>query len=341
MINETKDPQISSGERHADEFGSVSGDPIIKIYDDIKRTNPSLTKKQLDQWNVVLTKAGKIRDSRQSKLLNQTRTQSLFGSGDSEIVATSTISDIGLARATSTITKADIEASGGKKIFSEFAQSYKIVPVWDEVSEQKILGSAKELGRYLADEGKGKASQVFHKGSKGKTNAVKRKETVRLAGGISLYMPPSITTTSTAEYTDSEIGVGAALATAFLDEFKATGASAAPARLKSNSGLRRGFIKAPRMELAFKGIGKRNFSYEFKMIPKSREEADIVREIVKTFRANMLPEFLKGTDRSARFFKMPNTFDISYMYNGGQNQYLHLISTCVCKSVTATYGGDR
>ena len=244
--------------------------------------------------------------------------------------------------------------------------------MWDEVSEQKIVGSAKELDRYLSSTFNG-AKNVFHKGSKGKTNAVKRKETVRLAGGISLYMPPSITTTSTAEYTDSEIGVGAALASAFLDEFKATGASGigdnVTARLnqlgpEAKEGLqnlalksigvvpglqgadvvrdlRRGFIKAPRMELAFKGIGKRNFSYEFKMIPKSREEADTVREIVKTFRANMLPEFLKGTDRSARFFKMPNTFDISYMYNGGQNQYLHLISTCVCKSVTATYGGDR
>ena len=355
MINETKDPQIMASERHAGEFETVSEDYVVKVYDDVKRTNPTLTKKQLSQWNVVLEKAGKIRDSRQSTL---NRTSNLAP----EQIAS-----------TSRITKADIEASGGKKIFSEFAQSYKIVPVWDEVSEQKILGSAKELGRYLADEGKGKASQVFHKGSKGKTNAVKRKETVRLAGGISLYMPPSITTTSTAEYTDSEIGVGAALASAFLDEFKATGASGigdnVTARLnqlgpEAKEGLqnlalksigvipglqgadvvrdlRRGFIKAPRMELAFKGIGKRNFSYEFKMIPKSREEADIVREIVKTFRANMLPEFLKGTDRSARFFKMPNTFDISYMYNGGQNQYLHLISTCVCKSVTATYGGDR
>ena len=356
MINETKDAQIMATQQseHASEFATADGN-VSKLYDDIKRTNPTLTKKQLSQWNVVLEKAGKIRDSRQSTL---NRTSNLAP----EQIAS-----------TSRITKADIEASGGKKIFSEFAQSYKIVPVWDEVSEQKILGSAKELGRYLADEGKGKASQVFHKGSKGKTNAVKRKETVRLAGGISLYMPPSITTTSTAEYTDSEIGVGAALASAFLDEFKATGASGigdnVTARLnqlgpEAKEGLqnlalksigvipglqgadvvrdlRRGFIKAPRMELAFKGIGKRNFSYEFKMIPKSREEADIVREIVKTFRANMLPEFLKGTDRSARFFKMPNTFDISYMYNGGQNQYLHLISTCVCKSVTATYGGDR
>jgi len=348
MINEISDSQIMSSEErdHASEFGAT------KLYDDIKRTNPTLVKKQLDQWNVVLTKAGKIRDARQRKSLPNV----------------DEISTGGLS--TAVVTKADIEAAGGKKIFSEFSESYKIVPIWDEVGEQKILGSAKELQKYLQNQ---KSGQIFHKGSKGQTNAVKRKETVRLAGGISLYMPPTISTTSTAEYTDSEIGVGAALASAFLDEFNANGMSGiganVTARLNSLGpeakegltnlalksigalpgmqgadvvrDLRRGFIKAPRMELAFKGIGKRSFSYDFKMIPKSRDEADTVREIVKTFRANMLPEFLKGTDRSARFFKMPNTFDISYMYNGGQNQYLHQISTCVCKSVAVTYGGDR
>jgi len=352
MINETTDSQIMASEQHAGEFATVDGDYVQKLYDDTKRTNPTLTKKQLDQWNVVLTKAGKIRDARQRKSLPNV----------------DEISTGGLS--TAVVTKSDIEAAGGKKIFSEFSESYKIVPIWDEVGEQKILGSAKELQKYLQNQ---KSGQIFHKGSKGQTNAVKRKETVRLAGGISLYMPPTISTTSTAEYTDSEIGVGAALASAFLDEFNANGMSGiganVTARLNSLGpeakegltnlalksigalpgmqgadvvrDLRRGFIKAPRMELAFKGIGKRSFSYDFKMIPKSRDEADTVREIVKTFRANMLPEFLKGTDRSARFFKMPNTFDISYMYNGGQNQYLHQISTCVCKSVAVTYGGDR
>ena len=38
---------------------------------------------------------------------------------------------------------------------------------------------------------------------------------------------------------------------------------------------------------------------------------------------------------------MPNTFDISYMYNGAENQYLHKISTCVLETMAVTYGGDR
>jgi hypothetical protein len=106
--------------------------------------------------------------------------------------------------------------------------------------------------------------------------------------------------------------------------------------------LKRGFIRAPRMELSFKGIGKRNFSYEFKMIPKDEEESRTIQKIVTAFRANMLPEFIAGADRSSRFFKMPNTFDISYMYNGQENPFIHKISTCVCKSINVSYGGgDR
>ena len=54
--------------------------------------------------------------------------------------------------------------------------------------------------------------------------------------------------------------------------------------------MQRGFIKAPRMELAFKGIPKREFSYEFKMMPKSAAEAAMAEKIVKKFKTMMLPE---------------------------------------------------
>jgi hypothetical protein len=102
--------------------------------------------------------------------------------------------------------------------------------------------------------------------------------------------------------------------------------------------MQRGFIKTPRMELAFKGIPKRNFQYDFKMIPKSAAEAEEIQKIIKGFKLNMLPEMVSGT---ANRLTMPNTFDISYMYNGAENQYLHKISTCVLESMSVVYGGDR
>ena len=101
-----------------------------------------------------------------------------------------------------------------------------------------------------------------------------------------------------------------------------------------------GAIISDRLELAFKGINKRVFQYTFKMIPKNPQEADEIRKIVFAFKVNMLPEFVGGNRAGSRLV-VPNTFDISYMYVGAENDYLHKISTCVLENMNVTYGGDR
>ena len=103
---------------------------------------------------------------------------------------------------------------------------------------------------------------------------------------------------------------------------------------------RAGVVISDRMELAFKGTAKRVFSYTFKMIPKSNREALAIRNIVKAFKFNMLPEF-KDSNITGRRLTVPNTFDISYMYVGKQNEYLHKIGTCVLENMNVQYGGDR
>ena len=204
------------------------------------------------------------------------------------------------------------------------------------------------------------------------TTMLERPPTIRMETGIALYMPPSVTVTYGAEYQDTEIGSGASIisnaynqiksgestgaaAAAGIKEFGAEAKDEAIAMLLGAAGMvpglenamsviemNRGFIKSPRMELMFKGIPKREFSYEFKMIPKSAEEADQIKSIVKEFKTNMLPE-MKGTN--ARRQTIPSTFDIQYMYDGGEaydkGGNLHKISTCVLESMNVTYGGDR
>jgi len=200
------------------------------------------------------------------------------------------------------------------------------------------------------------------------TVLVKRPPTVRMDTAITLYMPPSVQVSYNASYTDTEIGAAAAVgAQAYQDIVNNKGigdtALSALSTLAPDVGdglirkalgaidmipglegamevveMQRGFIKTPRMELAFKGIPKRSFQYTFKMIPKSAEEAEEIQKIIKGFKLNMLPEMKSGT---ANQLTMPNTFDISYMYNGAENQYLHKISTCVLESMAVTYGGDR
>ena len=54
----------------------------------------------------------------------------------------------------------------------------------------------------------------------------------------------------------------------------------------------------------------------------------------------MLPEFI-GTNLGGRSLKVPNTFDIQYMYQNAENNYLNKISTCFLETMDVTYGGDR
>ena len=106
--------------------------------------------------------------------------------------------------------------------------------------------------------------------------------------------------------------------------------------------IQRGFVRNNRLELTFDGIGRRSFSFNFKCMPKSENEAIAVDKIVNMFRFYMAPSF-KGSDVSkSRTMIVPATFDITYvMSNGTPNGFLNKISTSVLESCDVKYGGER
>jgi len=196
---------------------------------------------------------------------------------------------------------------------------------------------------------------------------VERLATTKSKMAITMYMPATVTSTYGATYTDTQIGpmtdqalnafnslmegdwgkfghqVGnmdttfkeqlSLMAQTFLGGIPSLGG------LKEASSMKEGRIYADKMELAFKGVPKRQFQYTFKMMPKSQRESDEVHEIIKAFKQNMLPEFM-GIANSRKMI-VPNTFDIQYMYVNSKNQYLHTIGESVLENMTVTYGGDR
>ena len=201
-----------------------------------------------------------------------------------------------------------------------------------------------------------------------KTASLVRRPTRRLKTAIALYMPTNVATTYGAQYTDQDIGTFTETAFDVLDGIKENrfgeaaesfvsglegveqlvlkGLLGAAGKLPGLGGLaeveamREGRIFANRMELAFKGVTKRQFQYAFKMIPKSQREAEEIRKIVTAFKYNMLPEF-RGDSTMGRQLTIPNTFDIEYMYNGQHNNFIHKISTCFLENMTVNYGGER
>ena len=219
------------------------------------------------------------------------------------------------------------------------------------------------------DTGPGGVEYAFMGGArKYATASVERAPTRRLKTAIAMYMPPNIQTTYGAQYTDTEIGtftesafkVYDALvaaryddaANSFVDALEGVeqlalkgllgvaGALPGLGGLAEMESFREGRIFSNRMELAFKGVTKRQFQYTFKMIPKSQREAEEIRKIVSAFKFNMLPEF-KGGSNMGRQLIVPNTFDIEYMYNGSHNSFIHKVSTCFLENATVSYGGER
>jgi len=194
------------------------------------------------------------------------------------------------------------------------------------------------------------------------------KATVKTGTVISLYMPPTVKVEYNVKYADQEIGTLAMLGKDAIAAFQGAGSDTtskltAVGKSLTGSGAKEGVtnlinttldgvasgaralqqiesgkVITPRMEMMFEGVGRRSFSYKFDFIPKSAQEAKSIERIIYAFKENMMPEY---TGESRREMKIPNTFDIRYMYQGKDNKFINKISSCFLKDMEVTYGGDR
>jgi len=192
------------------------------------------------------------------------------------------------------------------------------------------------------------------------TLSTTRAPTKRLGGSIQLYMPNQLSVGHSATYAEEEIagvitgaqsmgskwssgdwtwgGVWSGIkrgATNMVTSAASSGVTGA----RAAADIARGEITNNRTEMKFEGINRREFSFDFKMIPKSEAEAEAIKNIVNLFRFHAMPEFSGG--RGSRTMIAPSTFDIKYMHKGGEHTYMNRISTCLLESVNVTYGGDR
>ena len=246
--------------------------------------------------------------------------------------------------------------------------NYQKVQYNDSTSEQVLEGGETHStsgGRNVLENMRHTARPARTSGS---TVFLQRAPTVRLDTAITLYMPPQVQVNYGANYTDTEIGFIPEAAGKLYDAYRKEGWEGVEGAVRGQGNktlkdaiqqwalasaeglgmqgaratfeLVTGELVANRLELAFRGVPKRKFQYTFKMIPKSQTEAEEIRKIIFAFKANMLPEF-KGGNRAGRKMKVPNTFDIQYMYHSKENDWLHKISTSVLETMNVSYGGDR
>ena len=98
-----------------------------------------------------------------------------------------------------------------------------------------------------------------------------------------------------------------------------------------------GKILNPNLELLFKGPRLRSFNYQFRFTPREKEEARVVKKIIKFFKKNMAPI----RSKASLFLQTPNVFKLKYIYkNGLPHPYLNKIKTCALTSFNVDYTPD-
>ena len=100
-----------------------------------------------------------------------------------------------------------------------------------------------------------------------------------------------------------------------------------------------GTVVNPNLELLFNGPSLRQFQFQYKLTPRSLEEAKQIRGIIKTFKKAMAPK--RGTAAEDAFFLgAPNVFQLKFMRGTGENKYLPSIKTCALTNFSANYTAD-
>ena len=199
--------------------------------------------------------------------------------------------------------------------------------------------------------------------------------TVRSKRAIILYMPAQLSTTYGFQYEDTDLSGAVALRTGagaviskwkslYTDEKADTSAATELAKKKgvkvvqsvadagaSMLGLGgvQGLVGAatrqvtnPHMNVLFKTVDPRTFSYEFDFMPKSEDEAQVVHNIVTAFKFYAHPELQgnPGTGGYGTFWTFPGEFEIEFYSHGVENKFLHKQGVCVCTGISVNYAPD-
>ena len=110
--------------------------------------------------------------------------------------------------------------------------------------------------------------------------------------------------------------------------------------------LARGFGIVPNsnMELLFTGPTLRDFTFAYRMSPRSEEEARHVKRIIRFFKQGSAPKKLNSTGGAggrSTFLGTPNVFKLRYITTGNKDiSGLNKFKICALRSVAVNYAPD-
>jgi hypothetical protein len=156
---------------------------------------------------------------------------------------------------------------------------------------------------------------------------------------ISLYIPDTVNFTTSAKYGDlstrntliKAVGLVPIIGSPFAKSLNSIVQSDITKLALSTQGL----ALNPQNQFLFDGIDFRSYQMAFTFTPYSREEAQMVRDIIKVFRMYALPRITNGG--AGMFFVPPGTFDVQFLYNGKENKNINKVAESVIETIDVNY----
>ena len=205
------------------------------------------------------------------------------------------------------------------------------------------------------------------KNVEGFTFGNRSKPSGRTIGSVTLPIPGGISDANACNWGDDTMGplqlAGAAIALNLLDTSKnipggvsgvlgnlknqivdnnkvikdaigtATAAAAVGSNINSLLSRTQGMILNPNLELLFQAPTLRPFTFQFKMSPRSADEAKEIVKIIRFFKQGMAPI----REESRLFLKTPHTFKIRYLQLGEESKFLNKFKECALLSCSIQY----
>lgn len=97
-----------------------------------------------------------------------------------------------------------------------------------------------------------------------------------------------------------------------------------------------GQILNPNTELLFNGVKLRSFNFDFDFTPRSADEAQIVKKIIREFKVNMAP----NSTGNGLFLSSPNIFQLSYKTGTEKHKFLHSFKPMALVNMSVNYTGS-
>jgi hypothetical protein len=100
-----------------------------------------------------------------------------------------------------------------------------------------------------------------------------------------------------------------------------------------------GQVLNPNMELLFKGVALRSFPFSFTFTPRSRDESQVIKAIIRTFKTSMAAKTTVAGSTGGRgiFIQSPDVFELEFRRGNKKHPFLFTMKPMALKNMGVNY----